>query len=188
MTNPNLRTKQNRIFMLVHNALFIVVALILGFVGRNISIFPVLPFLKVDLSDIPVFISTLIFGTGSGLTVLFVVNLLRTLFFSNIGLVGFTLRIVSAIMVIFLGYFCKENAKLSRKILGLFLGVITYTIFITILNYFFYLNFLAYSQKMIAIVLLPITVPFNIVKLLVITLVAMTLVKPIQKLWHRNIT
>ncbi len=188
MNNTNLPAKRNRIFMLVHNALFIVVSIILGFLGRHISIFPVLPFLKVDLSDIPVFVSTLIFGTGSGLTVLFIVNLLRTLFFSNIGLVGFTLRVTSAIMVISLGCFCKENAKPSRKILGLFLGVIMYTIIITPLNCFFYLNFLGCSREMITRVLLPAAIPFNIIKMLVTTLVAMALVKPIQKLWHRNIT
>lgn len=51
--------KTNNIRITTYNAMFIVISLILGFLGR-MSIFAMVPFLKLDFSDIPAFLATLL--------------------------------------------------------------------------------------------------------------------------------
>ena len=76
--------KTNNARTITYNAMFIVISLILGFLGR-ISIFAMVPFLKLDFSDIPAFFTTLLFGFSSGAIALIVSSLIHSIMFSSVG-------------------------------------------------------------------------------------------------------
>lgn len=170
---------RNTIPLIVYSAIFSAVSIILAFMG-SFSIFPVFPFLKADISDVPVFLATLLFGIPSGITILLTVSIIRALLFSSSGWIGFVIRITSAIVVIFLGTSKKCKNKLF-KIFIITLGIALCLILKLSLNYFFWINFFSISKETINSLLFTIILPYNIIKILISILLAFMLRKYLDK-------
>lgn len=158
--------KQQKTLSIAYNSVFIVLSLILGFLGR-LSILPIFPFLKLDFSDIPVFLSTLISGIPSGLIVLFVSLILRTFMFSSSGWIGFVIRSTSAIIVVFLGIFNSNKIKKPFKILGITFGILICLFFKLIINYLLWTNFFNISPTIINKFMISVIIPYNLLKLVI---------------------
>lgn len=173
--------KQNKVLTTVYNSMFIVITLVLGFFGR-LSIFPVFPFLKLDFSDIPVFLVTIISGIPSGIFVLLISSAFRSLMFSSSGWMGFIIRSTSLIMIIFIGIFYKAKIKKIYKILGIILGILLCLIIKLMLNYFVWLNFFSISHDLVNAFMLSIIVPYNFLKLIITTVSAFLLANPVRKI------
>lgn len=163
--------KQQKTLSIAYNSVFIVISLILGFLGR-LSILPIFPFLKLDLSDAPVFAATLIAGFPSGLIVLLVSLLLRTFMFSSSGWIGFVIRSTSAIIVLFLGIFNSDKISKVYKFLGIALGVVICLSIKLIINYFLWTNFFNISPEVINKFMMSVIVPYNSIKLIVTILLS----------------
>ncbi len=172
---------QNKVLTTVYNSMFIVISLILGFFGR-LSIFPVFPFLKLDFSDIPVFLVTLIFGIPSGILVLLISSVFRALMFSSSGWIGLVIRSTSLIVVVFIGMFYKEKFKKVYKILGITLGIFLCLTIKLILNYFLWINFFSISPELLNTFMASVIIPYNLLKLIITTVSAILLVNPVKKL------
>ena len=158
--------KQQKTLSIAYNSVFIVMSLILGFLGR-LSIIPVFPFLKLDFSDIPIFLSSLISGIPSGLTALFVSLILRTFMFSSSGWIGFIIRSTSAIVILFLGIFNSDKIKKSYKILWITFGILLCLIVKLFINYFLWINFFNISPEIIDKFMVSIIIPYNLLKLMI---------------------
>ena len=156
---------KNRIPTIVHNSMFSVMSLVLAFLG-NLTLFPVFPYLKADLSDMPIYLATLISGTSSGLTVLLIVSAIRMLLFSASGWIGFIIRITSTVLIIFLGTSRKYNIPKLFKVIIVGIGIVM-CIFVKLsLNYFFWTNFFPISKECLNSLLWSIILPYNIAKIL----------------------
>lgn len=173
--------KQQKTLSIAYNSVFIVLSLILGFLGR-LSILPIFPFLKLDFSDIPIFLSTLISGIPSGLIVLFVSLILRTFMFSSSGWIGFVIRSTSAIIVVFLGMFNSKKIKKTFKVLGMTLGILICLSFKLIINYFLWTNFFNISPEIINKFMISIIIPYNLLKLIITVLSSYFLVNYVNKI------
>ncbi len=172
--------KPNKILKITHNSVFIVITLILGYFGR-LSILPVFPFLKLDFSDIPVFLVTLISGIPSGIIVLLVSSSFRALMFSSAGWAGFIIRLTSLVVILSTGVFNKCNSKIL-KFFGISLGVIICLFLKLIINYFLWINLFFISPEVLNKFMFPIIIPYNLIKLLTTIVLAFYLEKPIRKL------
>ncbi len=168
-----------KVINIVYNAMFIIMSLILALIFGKISIFP---FLKLDFSDIPVFLATLISGTSSGIIVLFIVSFLRSLMFSSAGWIGFLIRITTVIVIFGLGLFWHKKIKMIYKILGISFFVILSLIFKLMLNYYFWVNFFGISPSVINSMLMAIILPYNLLRILISLIAAIFLEKPLKKL------
>lgn len=164
---------------IVYNSMFAVTSLVLAFIG-NISIFPVFPFLKADISDMPVFLSTIIFGIPSGVNILLTVSTIRALLFSSSSWIGFVIRLTSIIIIFSLGFSKKIKSKFL-KVLIIILGVVLCLILKLSLNYFFWINFFSISKSVISSLLFTIILPYNIIKILVSLILAIILKKHLIK-------
>lgn len=171
--------KQQKTLSIAYNSVFIVLSLILGFLGR-LSILPIFPFLKLDFSDIPVFLSTLISGIPSGLIVLFVSLILRTFMFSSSGWIGFVIRSTSAIIVIFLGIF--NSNKKPFKIFGITFGILICLFFKLIINYLLWTNFFNISPTIINKFMISVIIPYNLLKLVITILSSYILENYVNKI------
>ena len=163
MKKPEISSTIHKTRAIVHNALFSSKSLILALFG-NITIFPIFPFLKLDFSEFPVYLATLIYGIPSGLSVLFTVSLIRMLLFSTSGIIGFIIRSSSVIIILFLGL----SLRFKNKILKFFIITIGLCINITVkllLNYYFWINFFAISREFLSSALFKIILPYNFIKL-----------------------
>lgn len=170
---------RNTVPLIVYSAIFSAVSIILAFIG-SFSIFPVFPFLKADVSDMPVFLATLLFGIPSGTTILLTVSIIRALLFSSSGWIGFIIRITSIIVVVFLGISKKYENKLFKTLI-LALGIALCLILKLSLNYFFWINFFSISKKTISSLLFTIILPYNIIKVLISIFLAFMLRKYLDK-------
>lgn len=168
-----------KVINIVYNAVFIIMSLILALLFGKISIFP---FLKLDFSDLPVFLATLISGASSGIIVLFVVSFLRSLMFSSAGWIGFLIRITTVIVVIGLDLFWHKKIKMIYKILGISFFIVLCLIFRLILNYYFWIDFFGISPNIIDGMLFTIILPYNLLRILASLIAAIFLEQPLKKL------
>lgn len=172
--------KINKTLKITYNSVFIVLTLILGYFGR-LSILPVFPFLKLDFSDMPIFLATLICGIPSGAVVLLVSSSFRTLLFSSAGWAGFIIRLTSLIVTLFIGIFGKQKNKFI-KISGITFGTIICLFLKLLINYFLWINLFFISPEVLNKFMFPVIVPYNVIKLAVTVGMAFYLEKPIKKL------
>lgn len=172
----------SKVINIVYNAVFIIMSLILAVLFGKFSISP---FLKLDFSDIPIFLATLISGASSGITVLFIVSFLRSLLFSSAGWIGFLIRITTAIVVVGLDLFWHKKVKIVYKILGItFCIALCLTVKLS-LNYYFWINFFGISPDVINSMILIIILPYNLLKILFALIGALLLEKPLKNLINR---
>lgn len=172
--------KINKTLKITYNSVFIVLTLLLGYFGR-LSILPVFPFLKLDVSDIPIFLATIISGVPSGMIVLLISSSIRTLMFSSAGWAGFIIRLTSLIVVFFIGMFGKYKNKFL-KIFGIVFGASLCLFIKLIINYFLWINLFFISPEVLDKFMFPIIIPYNLIKLLITVGFAFYLEKPTKKL------
>lgn len=175
---------ESKVINIVYNAMFIIMSLILAFLFGKISIFP---FLKLDFSDMPIFLATLVSGASSGITVLFIVSFLRSLMFSSAGWIGFLIRITTVIVVIGLDLFWRKKIKMVYRILGISFFVILCLIVKLVLNYYFWINFFGISPYVINGMLATIILPYNLLKISGMLVISFFLEKPLKKLMNKFI-
>ena len=171
---------KKRIPTLVHNSMFSVMSLVLAFLG-NLTLFPVFPYLKADLSDMPIYLATLISGASSGMTVLLTVSTIRMLLFSASGWIGFIIRMTSTVLIIFLGIAQKYTLSKIFKIIIVGIGIVI-CIFVKLsINYFFWTNFFPISKECLNSLLWSIILPYNIAKISFSLLIAFLVKKKYVK-------
>ncbi|MDR1364362.1 MAG: ECF transporter S component [Oscillospiraceae bacterium] len=133
-----------------------------------------IPFLKFDIADVPVFAATLVFGFPSGFAILFTASFVRALFFSTAGWTGFIMRITSVVVILFLEIYRKKRKFL---ILILIATIITYLIIKIPISYVFWTYFHGVSPVVLKSAILPIIIPFNLIKTLINILLALVFEK-----------
>ncbi|EOT42492.1 ECF transporter S component [Enterococcus columbae] len=140
-------------------------------------IFPALGFLKIDFSDIPVLIGMFLFGPFAGIATAFIrsfLHLLTTGIADPANLVGDVASfLASMVFSLPIYYFFKEKLNRKNQLLGIGLGILSLTIFMSVANYLvitpLYLKFYGLNAdqllgmtlaKYIAIGIIP----FNLIK------------------------
>jgi riboflavin transporter FmnP len=149
----------------------------------KIPLVPPLPFLKLEISDVPIFISALIFGMPSAISILTVVTVLRTLLLSSAGWPGFIFRMTSVVIIFFL-CLSKRFSNIFYKILCIFLGTLVYVIIKIPINYILWINMFGMSKTLLDNLLFTVIIPFNIIKCLLNYILAFALVEPTRKILH----
>ena len=126
---------------------------------------PVVLFLKYDPSDVIVTLGGLIWGPMTSCIVSVVVATIEMITVSDTGILGCIMNIVQT-----LSFACtaaviyKKKHTLSGAITGLVIGFITSTIVMMLWNYLITPIYMGYSREAVAELLLPVFLPFNILK------------------------
>lgn len=147
----------------------------------RIPVIPVLPFIKLDLSDVPALLAALISGIPSGITVLLSSCIIRALLFSSAGIVGFIVRTTSIILVVGLGIYRNVRGKL-KKAAAIVLSCLICSFIKVPINYFFWVYFFGIPKDLLDDLLIPFVLPFNIFKSLLNCFLAVLLLKPMNEL------
>ena len=126
---------------------------------------PVVLFLKYDPSDVIVTLGGLIWGPMTSCIVSVVVATIEMITVSDTGILGCIMNIVQT-----LSFACtaaviyKKKHTLSGAITGLVIGFVTSTIVMMLWNYLITPIYMGYSREAVAELLLPVFLPFNILK------------------------
>lgn len=147
----------------------------------SVPIIPAAPFLTLDLSDVVAMLAAFTFGPFVAVGVEFIKNFLHYL--TNGSAAGVPVdqvaNFTAGILLILPAYFvAKENPTGKKLILGLAVGVVSMTVFMSIFNYFVYLplyfSFTGFDSEQFNDALnyiVTIIVPFNVIKGVVVSTV-----------------
>lgn len=122
-------------------------------------------FLTFDPKDVVITIGGMLYGPLSALIMSTVVALLEMVTVSTTGFIGFFMNILSsAAFCCTAAFFYKKRRTLGSAYLGLLTGIILSTIVMLLWNYFLTPIFLKVSKEVVLGMMLPLLVPFNLIK------------------------
>ncbi|MDY5221597.1 MAG: ECF transporter S component [Eubacteriales bacterium] len=177
-------TVKNKTHQLTLMAMFAALAYILMVVGR----LPIstVSFLKYDPKDVILVISGFVLGPMPALLVTVVVSLIEMLTVSSTGIIGLIMNVLSSA-----GFACtaaviyKKRHSLKGAALGLVLGVVTMVVLMLLWNYFITPYYMGYPREAVAAMLVPVFLPFNLIKGALNAAIAMLIYKSISRALRR---
>ena len=173
-------TVKNKTRRLTLMAMFAALAYIVMLVGR----FPIssVDFLKYDPKDVILVICGFILGPVPALMVTFVVSIIEMLTVSSTGLIGLIMNVLSSA-----GFACtaafvyKKRHSLRGAAVGLVLGALVMTALMLLWNYFITPYYMGMPLEAVAAMLVPVFLPFNLIKSALNAAIAMLIYKPISR-------
>ena len=152
----------------------------------HLPILPAASFLEYDPADIPILIGTFLFGPWSGLLLTVVVSVIQGLTVSAAsGWIGIMMHIfATGIMVLTAGLIYQHGKSLKRAIIALVAGGLAMTASMLVWNIIFTPIFMGMPRAAVISMLLPVFLPFNLIKAGINCVVTFLVYKPISRLYH----
>lgn len=173
-------TVKNKTHRLTLMAMFAALAYIVMLVGR----FPIssVDFLKYDPKDVILVICGFILGPMPALLVTFVVSAIEMVTVSSTGIIGLIMNVLSSA-----GFACtaafvyKKRHSLRGAAVGLVLGALVMTALMLLWNYFITPYYMGMPREAVAAMLVPVFLPFNLIKSALNAAIAMLIYKPVSR-------
>ncbi len=162
-------TENKKTLQLVQKAMLTALAVVLMLVVR----FPLLPtakFLEYDMGDVPVIIATLMFGIPTGVVMLAAEALVQSLTVSAASSwEGFVMHFISSSLFLIITYVFYSAGRKKEKIkffliAGLTVSAAAMAALMIPLNLIFTPMYLGVPVQSVKEMLLPVIVPFNLIK------------------------
>jgi riboflavin transporter FmnP len=155
------------------------IAFTLAAVG-NFPIVPAADFLRFEFKDTVLIIGGFVFGPVAASVIAVVVALAEMISFSQSWFMGFVMNAVSSCALVFTASFVyRLNRSILGAVLGLMAGVATMTVAMMLMNYFITPIYMGIPRHIVADMLIPVFLPFNLLKGGLNATVAMILYKPV---------
>ena len=176
--NSKFTTKQ-----LTTIALLTAIAYAMMVVGR----IPMIDFLKYDPKDIVILLSGMAFGPGVTVLISLITSVIEFMTVSNTGIIGLFMNVLSTVAfatVATIIYKRKPNHK--SLIVGLFMGAILMTLVMVLWNYIVTPFYLQIPREAVVGMLLPVIVPFNLIKAGINSGIIFMIYKPILRVFEKH--
>lgn len=149
----------------------------------HFPLLPAAPFLEYDPADIPILIGTFLFGPAAGLALTVAASVLQGLTVSSSsGVIGIVMHIfATGSFALVAGNVYKKRRTRKAAVLALVLGTLTMTAAMCVWNLVFTPIFMGQPVKDIIGMLLPVFIPFNLIKASVNSVVTFFVYKPISR-------
>ncbi|MGN0659077.1 MAG: ECF transporter S component [Emergencia sp.] len=149
--------------------------------------FPPAPFLVYDPADIPIYITTFAFGPVSGLVLTVVVSFIQAFILGGDGVYGFIMHVLATgLFAIIAGNLYRHKKSKKEAVIALITGVIAMTAMMCVANYFITAMFMGVERSVIAAMLVPVIIPFNLLKGGINALVTFLIYKRISGFLHKG--
>lgn len=159
-------------------AMLAALAYLVMVVGR----IPVVSFLKYDPKDIIIVIGGFIYGPLAAFAISLVVSFIEMFTVSDTGIIGAIMNLVSTCSFACLAaVIYKKKHTLKGAVIGLLSGVGLMVIVMLLWNYLLTPIYMGYPRDAVAAMLVPIFLPFNLVKGGLNAAITMLLYKPVVK-------
>ncbi len=128
--------------------------------------FPTAPFLEYDPADIPILISTFLFGPWWGLLMTAAVSVIQGITVSSSsGIIGIIMHFAATGgFVVIAGLIYTRGKNIKRAILALIAGIIVQTALMVLMNLVFTPIFMNTAPEAVVAMLIPVIIPFNLLK------------------------
>ena len=152
----------------------------------RVPIFPAAPYLTYDPADIPIFISAFAFGPLAGLSVTAVVAFVQAFMLAGDGFIGFLMHFfATGSFVIVAGLIYKNHKTKKSAAIALICGTIVMTATMIGWNLIITPMFLGVPREAVIAMILPILLPFNLLKAGVNSAITFFTYKAIAKYLHK---
>lgn len=142
---------------------------------------PIVLFLKYDPKDAVIAIAGFLYGPMSALTVSLVVSAVEMFTSSETGWIGFIMNVLSSCAFVCPAAFLYSRKRtIRRAAIGLGLGVVLVTAVMCLWNYIMTPIYMGYPRAAVAELLLPVFIPFNLLKAGLNTALTLLLYKPVN--------
>lgn len=149
--------------------------------------FPPAPFLVYDPADIPIYITTFAFGPVSGLIVTVVVSFIQAFVLGGDGVYGFVMHVLATgLFAIVAGSMYRHKKSKKEAVVALIVGVIAMTAMMCVANYYITSMYMGVDRSVVAAMLVPVIIPFNLLKGGINALVTFLVYKRISPFLHRG--
>lgn len=149
-------------------------------------IIPAAPYLIYEPADVPILVGTFIFGPLAGLLITFVVSAIQAALLSADGLVGFVMHVAATgTFVITAGLIYKKFHSLKGAIVGLVAGTLAMTLVMIPVNLIIQPNFYGTPYDVVKSMIVPVLIPFNLIKAGINSVITMVVYKTISKIVHK---
>ncbi|MFL0267525.1 ECF transporter S component [Candidatus Clostridium radicumherbarum] len=195
--------KNNKLNKLIKISLLGCIAFILMYIEIPLPIFP--SFLRIDIGDLPALLGAFAFGPMAGVLVELVKNILYAIFKGNTALIGESANfLIGSVLVFVAGIIYKKKKTKNGALLGLLAGGVIMTIAASILNYFVLLPLyetvlgfkisavvgmgaaINHNVKDLNSFIIWIIVPYNILKVFVVSVVTLAVYKSVSPILHQK--
>lgn len=148
--------------------------------------FPPAPFLEYDPADIPIYITTFAFGPIAGLLVTLIVSLIQAFMLGGSGVYGFLMHMLATgLFVIVAGCLYRHKKTKKEAVIALVAGVLVTVAAMVVFNYFVTPAFMSVPTKVVVGMLIPVIIPFNILKAGLNAIVTFLVYKRISGFLHK---
>ena len=172
----------DRLKKLVTLAMLSAIAYLAMFLFRIPSVL----FLKYDPKDAIIAIAGFLYGPLSALSVSLVVSAVEMFTSSDTGWIGFIMNVISSCAFVCpAAYLYSRKRTIRRAAVGLGIGVVLVTIAMALWNYIMTPIYLGYPREAVAELLVPVFIPFNLLKAGLNTALTLLLYKPINTALRR---
>lgn len=174
----NNHSQRNHLRTLIALALLAAIA----FVSTALLRIPVVSFLKYEPKDIVIAIAGFIFGPLPALGMTVVVALIECFTISDTGLWGLLMNVIaSASFVLPAAILYKKRRTIGGAVTGLVFGGILAVVMMLLWNLLVTPIYLGYPRSAVADMLLPVFLPFNLLKCSINALLTILLYKPVSR-------
>lgn len=132
----------------------------------HFPIMPAAPFLEYDPADVPILIGTFVFGSTYGVLLTLVVSLVQGVTVSaGSGIIGILMNTLSTGAYAFVAGSIYDKNKTSKGVLiGLVCGALAQTTIMVIMNLIVTPLFMGATLEEVMAMIVPIIIPFNLIK------------------------
>jgi len=164
-------------------AMIAAMAYVIMLVGR----IPVVMFLKYDPKDIVIAIGGFMLGPGAAALISLLVSLIEMVTVSETGIIGCVMNVISTLAFVFPASMIYHHKRtLKSAAIGLSVGAIAMTAVMLAWNYILTPIYMGYPRAAVAEMLLPVFLPFNLLKGLMNAAFTMLLYKPVSTTLRRS--
>jgi riboflavin transporter len=141
---------------------------------------PIFMFLSYEPKDVIITIGGFLFGPLTSLVVSVIVSFVEMFTISDTGIIGCIMNILSSCaFACVAAYIYKKKHTLLGAVIGLTAGCVAMTIIMLIWNYLITPIYMGYPREAVAEMLIPIFLPFNLLKSGINMAVTILIYKPI---------
>ena len=159
-------------------------SLVLMFLIR-FPLIPAAPFLEYEPADVPILIGTFLYGPVTGLIMTAIVSLIQAMTVSaGSGWIGAVMHMAATgALVLIAGLVYKKLHTFRGAIIGLSSGIVAMTVVMTGLNLVFTPMFMGVPVEAVKAMLIPVIIPFNLLKGLMNSVLVCMVYKHVSRLF-----
>ncbi len=148
-------------------------------------LFPAAPFLEYEPSSIPILIGTFLYGSFWGVAITVVVSVIQGFTVSSSsGVIGIFMHLLATgALSMVAGIVYQKNKTKKGALIALVLGSVAMIVVMVIWNYILTPVFTGMPREEVAKLIVPIIIPFNVIKATINSCIVFLVYKTVSKYW-----